>query len=348
MDVEKVKKALLTKEEPIILHPSDFLSSGSTILNCALSDNPYRGFLKGKSIHLVGDSVSGKTWLAWTMLAEAVANPNFDNHRFIYDGSEGGSLMDISKYFGKRLLGRIEWKHSRYLEEFYFNVDNFLGEGKPFIYIEDSYDILTTYADEHKFEENKKAFEKGKELTGSYGTKAKVNSEYMRQIISKIEKEGQSIIVGISQSRQNFDGFEKTNAGGDALKFDATFQLWTSVKQQITKQVLGKDRQLGIKCLIKIKKNRLNGKERKIIIPIYHSFGIDDVGSCVDYLIEEGHWDKQGDKINASEFNFTGKPEKLVQQIEAESGERELRDLVGETWNEIESACAIKRKSRYE
>lgn len=74
------------------------------------------------------------------------------------------------------------------------------------------------------------------------------------------------------------------------MKFYATLELWTSVKEKIKKVVRGKPRQLGIVASVQVKKNRLTGKESTVEVPFYHSCGIDDTGSCVDYLVEEGRW----------------------------------------------------------
>ena len=132
------------------------------------------------------------------------------------------------------------------------------------------------------------------------------------------------------------------------MSFYANLEIWSSIKNKFTKTVKGKKRQLGINCRLQVKKNRLTGQERTVEIPIYHSFGIDDIGSCVDYLVNENCWSIKGNTINASEFDFKGSRTKLISYIEDNDMEKDLRDLVGDTWNEIEAACSVKRKKRYE
>ena len=154
----------------------------------------------------------------------------------------------------------------------------------------------------------------------------------------------------LNQTRDNLGfGFaKKTRSGGHALRFYATIELWSSVVGKIEKTIKRKPRQLGIKCKIQIKKNRITGRERSVVIPIYHSTGIDDIGSCVDYLIDENYWPAKGSKVKAEEFGFKGTKEKLIQMIEENNWEFDLRDLVSDVWNEIEKACELKRKKRYE
>ena len=365
MKTRDIKKKLQQKKKKTKLTPDDFLSTGSTLLNLALTGKPNCGFVKGKYHFLVGDSTSGKTFLSLTCLAEAAKNSNFKKYRFIYDNAEGGALMDIEKFFGSKVAKRMRPPkklrdgspiYSTSIEEFYYHVDDVIQKGKPFIYILDSMDSLSSKDEEAKFKQHKEAFEKGTQVAGSYGDgKAKKNSAGIRQLLGPLDRLG-SILIIINQTRDNIGfGFEKkTRSGGHALRFYATWEAWSSVRGKITKTVQGKLRQLGIICRIQIKKNRVTGRERSVDIPIYHSFGIDDIGSCVDFLIEEKHWKKRKKKKGvvsgycAKEFSYIGTKENLIRFIEEEGYEMDLRDLVGEVWNEIEAACAVKRKRRYE
>lgn len=355
MKTEDIKKALRQKHKKEKLTAKDFLSTGSTLLNLACTGYPDRGFAKGRYYFIVGDSISGKTWLSLTCLAEAAINPNFKNHRFIYDNGEDGALMSIEKFFGKDVDNRMEAPEQGYsftIEEFYYNVDDALKKDKPFIYIVDSMDSLSSDSEAGKFDETKKAYRKGKEVKGSYGDgKAKVNSAMLRRVIGRPLQESGSILIIINQTRDNpaarmFES-KKTRSGGHALKFYACLEMWSSVVGQIKKTVRDKKRQLGVESKIRIKKNRITGRDRTVIIPIYNTFGIDDIGSCIDYLIDEGEW-KKGKEINAKGLGIKGSRNKLIRLIERNNLEKDLHELVADVWNEIEEACVIKRKKRYE
>lgn len=364
MKTEDIKKAIRTKRKKEVLTASDFLSTGSTLLNLACTGFPNRGFAMGHYYFVVGDSISGKTWLTLTCLAEASINPNFDKHRFIFDNTEDGALMDIKRFFGEKVFNRIEWPGqlpSITVEDFYFNVDDALKRGEPFIYIMDSMDSLSSKAEMVKFDKLKSARRTGKETTGTMTDgKAKVNSAMLRRVIGDRLKNSKSILIIINQTRDKMNAgpFEekKTRSGGHSLKFYASLEMWSSVKEQIWKVVRGKKRQIGIQCKIKVKKNRFTGKERIVTIPIYHSMktkegsfhgGIDDVGSCIDYLLEECHWKVVKGIIKAKEFNFKGSKNKLIRIIEHKGYEKDLQGLVGDVWQEIEDDCTISRKQRY-
>jgi len=348
----KLKKMLKKKKKKKRLTAKDFLSTGSTLPNLACTGRYQCGFAKGKYYFIVGDSISGKTFLSLTCLAEASISPSFDDYRFIYDNAEDGALMDIKKFFGGGVFRRIEWpgKHCSFtIEEFYYHVDDALKQKKPFIYILDSMDSLSSKPEADKFNEHKKAHQKGRDAPGSYGDgKAKISSTHLRRLLTPLRKSG-SILIIISQTRDSLGfGFEKkARSGGHSLRFYATIEMWSSVVKKIRKTVRGKPRQLGVHCKIQIKKNRITGRERAITIPIFHSFGIDNIGSCVDYLVDENHWRKVEGIIKAKDFHFKGTKENLIKYIEGRGMEKDLYSLVGEVWNEIEEACIVERKKRY-
>ena len=142
--------------------------------------------------------------------------------------------------------------------------------------------------------------------------KAKINATNLRRFLTPLKKSG-SILIIINQTRDNLGfGFEKkTRSGGHALRFYANIEMWSSVKRKTSKTVRGKPRQLGVECKIQIKKNRITGRERTIFLPIYHSFGIDDIGSCIDYLLTEDYW-KKDKEINAKGLGIKGSRNKII------------------------------------
>jgi len=165
-----------------------------------------------------------------------------------------------------------------------------------------------------------------------------------------------SILIIINQTRDRINALpfqsKKTRSGGHALEFYACLEMWSSVAGQIKRTIKGKKRQLGVQCKIRIKKNRITGRDRTVIIPIYHSIGIDDLGNCIDYMLDEGDWEKaKEDKkivIDAKGLGIKGSRNRLIKFIEQQELEKDLRELVGDVWREIEEACTIRRKRRYE
>ena len=363
VDVEKVKAAM-RKKPRTTKRGSRNLSTGSTLLNLAISGNARIGFSEGQYVLFVGDTSSGKTWLSLTCFAEAAINEVFKDYRLIYDNAENGALMDMGFFFGDKAAKRIEAPRydddepvfSRTIEDFYYNVDDALEEETPFVYILDSVDALTSEPEEKKFGEHKEASRspKKKKPKGDYGDgKAKISSRNLRKVVGELEQ-SRSILIILNQTRDNIDAglFEskKTRSGGWALEFYAHVVMWSSVGGHLKRSYKGKDRELGINSRIRVKKNRVTGRQRIVTVPIYHSFGIDDVGSCVDYLVEEKVWKKNSNGvITATKIGPTveTKRDKLIKIIEERELQDDIQDLVQQTWDDIEEACRVERKSRY-
>ncbi len=349
--------------------PKDALSTGSTLLNLALTGKPRCGLLKGRFYDFVGDSTSGKTWFAKSVLAEASINSHFNEYAFVLDDAEGGSLMDDTKFFGPAAAARTKPPggyrpdgkpvNSTTTEEFYFHMDNWLKRAKPFIYALDSMDGLTNKDEQDKFQAEKKAWEKGKEATGTFGVaQAKKNSRNLRTLMTPL-RNTESILISIGQTRDNINPLTsrfkpKTRAGGNAIFFFATCQIWTSVAKHLKKTVRGNPVEIGVVSRIHCTKNRLTGRDCTVEVPILRSVGIDDIGSCVDYLCKWKHWKfeatKDDDKITsitAPEFDHKGTREALIKKIEDDDSHLDLQMLTAEVWDEVEEEAAVERKPRY-
>lgn len=340
------------KEEKAQRDPS--LSTGSTLLNLALTDSPRGGFQKGKFYFLVGDSASGKSMFSMTCLAEAVKNPAFQDYRFIYDNCEDGMLMDVNRFFGSEVERKLEApggenEFSVTVEEFYYHLDDAFKKGTPFIYVLDSMDALESEADQAKFEEQKKAHRSGKQSSGTYGmAKAKQNSVLLRKAMAGLRATG-SILIIISQTRDavNMMGWEtKTRSGGRALRFYATCEIWLSLAGAIKKTIRGKPRKIGNHIQIEVKKNRITGKLHKVMTAIYPSYGIDDIGSCIDYLVEENWWKKSKGSIKAGELGTLSR-EKLIQLFDEKGKFKLLRKEVASCWRAVEQEGELQRTRRY-
>ncbi len=348
--------------------PEDFLSTGSTLINLALSGHPDRGVPTGTFLYLVGDSGACKTWMMLSLFAEAARNKRFAKHRLIYDAPENGALMDVPGYFGESTAKRIvpprgtvaKPEYSETVQQLYYNIDDALDKG-PCVYVDDSMDGLDADEDYEQFQKEKKAHTDNKEVKGSYGmAKAKVNSKNINRVVQRLRKTG-SMLGIISQTRDKIGGMVpglKTRSGGKALKFYSHIEMWLSVKKPLARNQLGKRREYGSLISVDVTKNRINGWEGKLEIPFVKGYGIDDVGGMVRYLIDEhrasgwtvkGRRDDadEGGTVEAPEFEFEGKEEDLVQAIIHGGDVRELQMLCARVWGDIADSVRPPRPPRY-
>jgi len=355
---QRLQKKLRAAEPAAPLSLPGGLSTGVTLINLACSGRASWGLSRGHLYLFVGDAESGKTVLALTTLAEAAASEAFADYQLIYDAPEFGALMDLQHFFGARLTQRLQAPRqedgvpqpSGSVEELLFNLDDAFESGRPFVYVLDSFDALEALSEQETFDKNKKLHRAGSELKASYGmARAKAMSNGLRRVVSRLERT-QSIVIMLAQTRDNVDPWahdKKTRAGGRALRFYSTIELWTSIKGKITRDHKDKVRDLGIYINVEIRKNRQNGRHPRVVVPFYHSFGLDDLGASVDYLVDERVWKKTAGVIEATDFAFKGPREKLIAWIEAQHKEKALRALAAQTWEEIEEACRVERKRRY-
>lgn len=337
-----------------------YLSTGSTLLNLALTDKHDGGWLTGRFYNVVGDSSSGKSFMCLTSLAEAANNPAFDDYRLIYDDVEVANTFDVEKLFGL-LAERMEAPryeddapiYSNTVEDFYANVMRLCKEGTPFIYVLDSIDALTSNSELDRADEYIDAQDKGKEVKGSYKMdKAKLLTEILRVITTEIAKTN-SIVIAISQTRDNIDPrtsmfTPKTRAGGRALKFFATGEMWLAHLQNINNTKY--DRKIGDRTKIKVSKNKVTGKCREISMTLLYSYGIDDVAENLGFLIDTNNLPK----ITAQKFDAThlcgkeGTKQALLDAFYSDrAAQKNLALECERVWREIEDACVIQRPSRY-
>jgi len=356
---EQVREASHTKlievQQSRVLIPT-----GSTVLNLMCSGNPFGGFVAGKLVNIIGDSSSGKSLLTLTMLAEMCQDSFFDNYDLYYDDCEDALEFDIERLFGKSLASRIildvkngvpgvdveERSSSSTSEDFYGNFLRVLKRKKPFVYIVDSWDSLATVEDYERAEEFAKENPKVK---GTYGqSKPKLASEIFRVTTGELrDKEG--LLVVISQTRDNLNagmfGSTKIRAGGKALRFYSSHEIWLAVKKHEKTAT-----RYGIISLVKLKKNKITGCEDELDLPILYNYGVDDTYSCIDFLLKNSYWKKER---NTGSIN-TAKPfgrktfEEMIEHVEKNNLTKELKQCVYECWQKIEAARTPNRKPKFE
>lgn len=361
---EKKEKGPWRKDSNIL-----WLHTGSVIMNIKCSGgNPYGGYREGRIESVIGDSDAGKTVLVMTGLAHAANNPDFDNYRIIVDDAEEADSFDHEKLFGEEFAKRLEApgkdeqgepQNSETIEMFSDHVNQAcdLAEktGKPFIYVLDSLDSIDSDKEIKLELHNRKAREEKNisKIKDSFGgDKPKYLSRFFRQTRTRL-KRTRSFLIIICQTRDNLNAFsfkKQTVAGGRARKFYSSIECWLARVKEITRTLRNKKYPIGIETLIKISKNKFTGKKGSINVSIYPSYGVDDIGSCIDFLLETGHWTKSKTKIKAKEFNITAPLPKLIKHIEKKKKVREkiLFELCSDVYLMIEKELSLDRKKKFD
>jgi len=323
-----------------------YLPTGSTLLNLCLSDQVDGGYVMGSMANIVGDSSAGKTFLLWTAFAEVANNPAFDDIIIVYDEPEAAFFMDIAKLFNMP-SDRVVFERSRTVQDWLKNVVKYVSKGKPFLYGTDSFDAIGSQEELDRFEELMK---KGKEK-GSYKTeKPKAAGELFRVITNYLESTD-SLMLVLSQTRDNIGatfGEKKTRSGGNALRFYSAHEYWLHIMGHIKR----KTRDVGVDVRARVKKNKVTGKLRTVEFPILFDYGVDDIESCINFLLAEGEWSMAGSRIVTGDSlitdgNTSMLKSELIKAIEEDGLENLLRQRVQECWDSVEKEISTNRKPKY-
>jgi RecA/RadA recombinase len=334
-----------------------YLPTGCSSLNCVLSDKVNGGWPSGRISNLIGDSDTAKTILGMTALAEAAKNKEFDDYLLIYSDVEESLTSATKSMFGRRMNERVQFlsvqnddekQHPpKTIEEWHYHILDLVKEGRPFIEVLDSLDFLSAQADLDKTQEQKKAFEAGKETKGTYQmAKQKHLKQMLREIKGEIGRTD-SIIIIISQTIDNIGSMfnPKTVAGGNALEFASRIRAWLS---QLETDKVGK-RIVGRKIRFKVSKNHITGKLREIPIWVYSGFGVANTKTSIDFLLAEGTWKSLGGWVipeGLSDNKYQVRS--LIDHIETNKLHKRLDRLVQKTWDRIEESLRITWERAYE
>jgi RecA/RadA recombinase len=338
------------------------IPSGSTLLNCACSDNPFGAFAMGSINTIPGESSAGKSFLMLTILACCASDERFDDYILINDDSEFAMSFDI-KYLFPPLVDRMkapkynkdgEPMNSNTVQDFQNNILKLCSDGKPFIYVEDSLDALSSNEEiEREYSAAIKAAksdEAVKEIMKGYKTeKARYITQVLRLINGKI-KETKSVVFITQQLKQNmkpgYGAPEWVTSGGNAPYFYSFHRIYLNSGGSITDEYKGIKNKIGHRTRAQVIKNKLNGHKRNIEFDVYDDLGIDDVASCIAFLKKTGHWKSDSGGLNASEFNVKFSLKDMIRYIERKKLQTSLQEIVGKMWDEIEQNMRLTDRAR--
>jgi recombination protein RecA len=266
-----------------------YFSTGNTLLDLVVGGAPnVFGYPAGKFINIVGDRSAGKTFLANELIADAYYRFDKKKFRWVYDDCEAGYSFDTKKLYAFDILQ--DTYNSTTVEEAFVNISNFAESLKADqfgIYVLDSLDGLTSEEQDEQAQDRIKAMNAGKNYDkGSYGMgKPKyLSREFFPQLCSMIQDKNILVVI-ISQVRENIQpfSFEKyTRSGGRAMDFYAHTVLWLATLKKINK----KGKPVGVVVKAKTTKSKTSRPFRDCQFSIIFDYGVDTIGSSLDYLYE--------------------------------------------------------------
>jgi RecA/RadA recombinase len=308
------------------------------------------GYEAGKIYNIVGDSSTGKTFLA----VESIAH-NIKKHgkklKFNYDDCEEGCTLDSDKLFGFDVVTEKTLR-SHTVEDLFCNITNFVGKLKDDefgMYIVDSLDALNSEQGVERAEKRVSLMKKGKTLdAGSYNMEKQkfLSNEFFKELVTKLVDKDCCLII-ISQVRENIGvmfGEKYTRAGGKALDFYAHSCIWLAVVEKIKK----KDRTVGATIKLKTKKSKTPRPARECYVTFYFDYGIDNVIGNIDFLYDLRT--PKGEVKKDTTIEWDGHEmtrHELVTYIESNGLEDELAKRTVEKWEDIENQIKTERKAKF-
>ena len=334
-----------------------YFSTGSTLLDLVVGGGEKAGFGMGYEAGTIvrdwGGSSSTKTFKAVELIA---ANHYMykDSLKWVYDDCEGGNKMDTQALYGFDLFpdGRTS---SQTVEEWEYNVSKFLSSLKKNemgIYVLDSLDGLSSDATEERKDLRHKAYDKGKEFDeGTFGMNAaKFLSQEMFKGLAAMLAEKNALLYVISQERDNLNatGYQKKNrlGGGRAIGFYETARIYSKQIEKIEKQ--GR----AVESIIKIiaEKTRHPRPFRSCMVNIKYDWGMDNIGSCIDFLFD-CRSDKTGELLKkAGNIPFQDKEwsrDELITYVYQQGLQKEIIQKTIDKWEGIEDEIKTDLPRKY-
>ena len=306
-EVTKVAQELQTISEdsdkyPTAITPDMTFSTGSTLINLALSNNIDCGILKGNIVRLQGDSGSGKSAFAVELLYQAAVQDKEENYSIVYKDYENGLHVNLAKRYTD-LANRIKIEKMSDTEEFptiegeFNNIKEATTNGNRTIRVVDSLDCLKSFKDTIIREDRAKLIRQNKFKEASECNTmmeaGKAYSDGYSSIMHPVAH-SDSIVVLISQLRDTPNprikgGAANNTSGGRSTKFYSSYTLAFNEKEKWKVQTsYNTEEVIGSKIEVTFLKNRGTGYRGTIPIYFHKDRGFLDQFSVFCWLVDRG------------------------------------------------------------
>ena len=296
----------------------DFISTGSSMLDLAISNRPDGGIAVGRITEINGLESSGKSLLGAHILAETQKKDGIS----VYIDTETSVSQDFLEVLGVD-MGKMLYLHLETVEEIFEAIEEIVTKVRE----SDKDRLVTIMVDSLAAASTKVEIEADFEKDGWATSKAIIISKAMRKITQMIGRH-KIALVFTNQLRQKLGvmfGDPWTTSGGKALPFHASTRIRLKNMGQIKDS---KKNVLGMKCRAQIVKNRLGPPLRHADYDMYFDRGIDNYGAWLTVLKEHkliksgGAWYTLTDE-DGKDHKFMSKDwEELI------TGNDELREYV--------------------
>ena len=293
-----------TEDTPTDL--TEWVSTGSSLLDLAISNRPNGGLPVGRITEITGMEASGKSLLA----AHALANTQKKGGLAVYIDTENACNEDFLEAIGID-ISKMLYIQLETVEDIFEVIENIIVKVKE----SNKNRLVSIVVDSVAGATTKIEQSQDYDKEGWATSKAIVLSKAMRKITQLVGRE-RICLIFTNQLRQKLGvmfGDPWTTSGGKAIQFHASCRLRLKAAGQIKAKIQGKEQTIGIKTKCIVVKNRMGPPLRTAEFNIFFESGIDDTGSWLqvmkdyDLLKQGGSWYTYTCDITGEDIKFLSK-----------------------------------------
>ena len=255
---------------------TDFISTGSTMLDLAIANRPNGGVAVGKITELNGLEGSGKSLIGSHLLASTQKKDGIA----VYIDTESAVSQEFLRAIGVDTKNML-YVHLETVEEIFDTIETIVTKIR-----ESNKDkLVTILVDSLAAASTKQEMDTDFDKDGWATAKAIIISKAMRKITQMIARQKVALVF-TNQLRQKLGvmfGDPWTTSGGKALPFHSSTRVRFKNAGQIKDK---KNNTIGIKIKGQVIKNRLGPPMRTAEFPLYFDKGIDNYGSWLTVMKE--------------------------------------------------------------
>jgi len=312
----------------------EWVGTGSTMLDLAISNRKYGGFPVGRVSEITGLEQSGKSLLA----AHVLLNTQKKGGLAVYIDTENAISTEFLSAIGLNLKEML-YIPLETVEDIFETVEVIIDKVRS----SDKNRLVTIVVGSIAGASTKTEMAADFDKDGYATAKALIISKAMRKITNLIGRE-RICLIFTNQLRQklNAPAFSDpwTTPGGKGIPFHASVRIRLSSIGAIKAKVNGRDEIVGSRVKAKLVKNRCGPPLRECEYEVYFDSGIDDYSSWLTVMKEHGlvsqsgAWYNWTDKISGEVIKFQSK--EFVEKIMSNP---KLQDVV---YDEIADKVIMK------